>query len=291
MRVMLITGISGSGKSIALKVLEDDGFFCIDNLPVRFLREVIASLEQAGHNRVAVAADARNGESVAELREVLRGLSRHGHDIKVLFLDARTDKLVQRYSETRRRHPMSMRTNSDGQVPTLLECIEDERELMSALKDAGMSIDTSDLHPNTLRQWVREMAGTDRATLTVLFESFGFKHGLPLDADLVFDVRCLPNPFYIPELKPLTGLDEPVIHYLEQIPTVGRMIDCIAEFLQTWLPHYVLEHRSYLTVAIGCTGGQHRSVYIVEQLAARFRPSEHVLVRHRALSAGKPVTG
>lgn len=291
MRVMLITGISGSGKSIAIKVLEDDGFFCIDNLPVRFLRDVIASLEQAGHNRVAVAVDARNGESVAELREVLRGLSRHGHDIKVLFLDARTDKLVQRYSETRRRHPMSMRTKANGQVPTLLECIEDERELMSAVKDAGMSIDTSDLHPNTLRQWVREMAGTDRATLTVLFESFGFKHGLPLDADLVFDVRCLPNPFYIPELKPLTGLDEPVIHYLEQIPSVGRMIEHIAEFLQTWLPHYVLEHRSYLTVAIGCTGGQHRSVYIVEQLAARFRPSEHVLVRHRSLSAGNPRAG
>jgi len=287
MRVMLITGISGSGKSIALKVLEDDGFFCIDNLPVRFLRDVIGSLEQAGHGRVAVAVDARNGESVAELREVLRGLSHHGHDVKVLFLDARTDRLVQRYSETRRRHPMSVRRDAGDQPPTLLECIERERELMSAVKDAGMSIDTSDLHPNTLRQWVREMAGTDRATLTVLFESFGFKHGLPLDADLVFDVRCLPNPFYIPELRPLTGLDEPVIRYLEQIPAVARMIEHIAEFLQSWLSHYVLESRSYLTVAIGCTGGQHRSVYIVEQLAARFRPSEHVLVRHRSLSAGK----
>jgi UPF0042 nucleotide-binding protein len=284
---MLITGISGSGKSIALKVLEDDGFFCIDNLPVRFLHEVIASLQDAGHNRVAVAVDARNGESVAELRDMVRGLSQHGHDVKVLFLDARTDKLVQRYSETRRRHPMSMRRDADDKVPTLLECIEHERELMAAVKEAGISIDTSDLHPNTLRQWVREMAGTDRATLTVLFESFGFKHGLPLDADLVFDVRCLPNPFYIPELKPLTGLDEPVVKYLEAIPAVGQMIDHIAGFLQTWLPHYVLEHRSYLTVAIGCTGGQHRSVYIVEQLAARFRPSEHVLVRHRALSSGQ----
>jgi len=282
--VMLITGISGSGKSIALKVLEDDGFFCIDNLPVRFLREVIASLEQAGHNRVAVAADARNGESVAELREVLRGLSRHGHDIKVLFLDARTDKLVQRYSETRRRHPMSMRTNSDGQVPTLLECIEDERELMSALKDAGMSIDTSDLHPNTLRQWVRDVVQTDRATLTLLFESFAFKHGVPLDADLVFDVRCLPNPYYTAELRPLTGLDEPVANFLAAIPQVAKMVDDISRFLEDWLPHYVQENRHYLTVAIGCTGGQHRSVHVVQALARRFLPTERVLVRHRALA-------
>ena len=154
MRVMLITGISGSGKSIALRVLEDDGFFCIDNLPVRFLHDVIASLQQAGHNRVAVVVDARNGESVAELRDMIRGLAQHGHDVKVLFLDARTDKLVQRYSETRRRHPMSMRRDADDRVPTLLECIEHERQLMSVVKDAGMSIDTSDLHPNTDRKSV-----------------------------------------------------------------------------------------------------------------------------------------
>lgn len=287
MRVVLITGISGSGKSIAIKVLEDDGYFCIDNLPVRFLHEVIGSLQQAGHGRVAVSIDARNGESVAELREVIRGLSRYGHDVKVLFLDARTEKLVQRYSETRRRHPMSMRATSDEPVPTLLECIEHERELMSVIQDVGVRIDTSDLHPNVLRKWVREVAGTDRAWLTILFESFGYKHGVPLDADLVFDVRCLPNPFYMPELRPLTGLDAPVIHYLEAIPSVLRMIDDIAGFLQSWLPHYVLENRSYLTVAIGCTGGQHRSVYCVEQLAARFRATEHVLVRHRSLTSGK----
>lgn len=285
MRIVLITGISGSGKSIAIRALEDDGFFCIDNLPVRFLQEVIAALQQAGHRRVGLSIDARNGESLAELHEVLDGLARFGHDVKVIFLDARTDRLVRRYSETRRRHPMSMRTSPGQQVPTLLECIERERELMSLIRDSATAIDTSDLHPNTLRQWILEMAGTVRAGLTLLFESFGFKHGLPLDADLVFDVRCLPNPFYVAALRPLTGRDGPVADYLREIPETGRMIGDITRFLETWLPHYVQENRSYLTVAIGCTGGQHRSVYIVETLAGHFRENEQVLVRHRALAA------
>ncbi|MFA7664888.1 MAG: RNase adapter RapZ [Burkholderiaceae bacterium] len=284
MRLVLITGISGSGKSIALNVLEDDGFFCIDNLPVRFLDEVIGSLAAEGHQRLAVAIDARSGQSIDDLRHCAARLSGQGHDVRLLFLNARTETLVQRYSETRRRHPLSQRIGRDEEPPTLLEAIERERELMSVLEDLGVSVDTSELHPNVLRAWVRDVVGAERAPITLLFESFAFKHGVPLDADLVFDARCLPNPYYTPELRPMTGLDMPVAEYLRAIPSVGRLIEHIAGFLHTWLPHYLQENRSYLTVAIGCTGGQHRSVFCVEELAREFRRVEHVLVRHRALA-------
>jgi len=289
MRVVLITGISGSGKSIAINVLEDDGFYCIDNLPARFLHEVIASLSEVGHERVAVSIDARSGDSVAELRTMVVGLGRFGHDVKVIFLNARTETLVQRYSETRRRHPLSVRREpQDESDKTLVEAIEREREIMSVIEGVGVSLDTSDLHPNVLRQWVRDLVGAERAPLTLLFTSFAYKHGVPLDADLVFDARCLPNPYYTNELRPLTGVDEPVAAFLREIPSVQRLIDHIGNFLHTWLPFYIQENRSYLTVAVGCTGGQHRSVYCVEELARRFRRTEHVLVRHRALTQRLP---
>ncbi len=286
MQLIIVTGISGSGKSLAINVLEDAGYFCIDNLPVQYLLEVALSLEQEGQSQVAVSIDARVGKSLKGLREAVSSLRDHGHDVKVLFLNARTDALVQRYSETRRRHPLTL-PSSDEQGPTLSESIERERELMAEIEDFGVSIDTSDLHPNTLRQWVRDVVNADRATMTLLFESFAFKHGVPLDADLVYDVRCLPNPYYTAELRPLTGLDKPVAGFLASIPPVAKMIEDISRFLEDWLPHYVQDNRHYLTIAIGCTGGQHRSVYIVEALARRFAPTEHVLVRHRAL-AGRP---
>lgn len=286
MQLIIVTGISGSGKSLAINVLEDAGYFCIDNLPVQYLLEVALSLEQEGQSQVAVSIDARVGKSLKGLREAVSSLRDHGHDVKVLFLNARTDALVQRYSETRRRHPLTL-PSSDEQGPTLSESIERERELMAEIEDLGVSIDTSDLHPNTLRQWVRDVVDADRATMTLLFESFAFKHGVPLDADLVYDVRCLPNPYYTAELRPLTGLDKPVAAFLASIPPVAKMIEDISRFLEDWLPHYVQDNRHYLTIAIGCTGGQHRSVYIVEALAKRFAPSQHVLVRHRAL-AGRP---
>lgn len=288
MRIVLITGISGSGKSVAINVLEDDGFYCIDNLPVRFLQEVMASLRDAGHGRVAVSIDARGGESVAELRSMLAGLSRFGHDVKVIFLNARNDALIQRYSETRRRHPLSAGRSGadspDAPETTLIESIEREREMMSVMQDVGVSLDTSDLHPNVLRQWVRDVVGAQRAPMTLVFESFAYKHGVPLSSDLVFDARCLPNPYYTAELRPLCGLDEPVAEFLREIPSVQRFIDHITDFLHAWLPSYIQEHRSYLTVAVGCTGGQHRSVYCVEELTRRFRRTEHVLSRHRALT-------
>ncbi len=284
MRVVLITGISGSGKSIALNVLEDDGFYCVDNLPVRFLPDLIASLSASGQERVAVAIDARSGESVYELRHQVSRLSALGHDVKAIFLNASTPSLVQRYAETRRRHPMSLPAPGDDEHATLVEAISRERDVMSVLQDLGLSLDTSDLHPNVLRQWVRDVVGAERAALTLLFESFAYKEGVPLDADLAFDARCLPNPHYSPDLRPLTGLDAPVDAYLRQIPSVVRFVDHIAGFLHTWLPFYIQEHRSYLTVAIGCTGGQHRSVWCAQELASRFRRTEHVLVRHRGLA-------
>jgi UPF0042 nucleotide-binding protein len=284
LRVVLITGISGSGKSIALNVLEDDGFYCVDNLPVRFLPDLITLLSGSGQERVAVAIDARSGESVYELRHQVGQLSARGHDVKTIFLNASTPSLVQRYAETRRRHPMSLPAPGDDEHATLVEAISREREVMSVLQDLGLTLDTSDLHPNVLRQWVRDVVGAERAPVTLLFESFAYKEGVPLDADLAFDARCLPNPHYSPDLRPLSGLDEPVDAYLRQIPSVVRFVDQIAAFLHTWLPFYIQEHRSYLTVAIGCTGGQHRSVWCAQELANRFRRTEHVLVRHRGLA-------
>lgn len=297
MQLIIVTGISGSGKSLAIRVLEDAGYFCIDNLPVRYVLEVALSLERDGQKKVAMSIDARAGTSLGDLRQSVRQLKMEGHDVKVLFLNARTDTLVQRYSETRRRHPLTLPTrdsNDPDFAPTLEESIERERELMSEIEDIGIAIDTSDLHPNTLRQWVRDVVRADRASLTLLFESFAFKQGVPLDADLVFDVRCLPNPYYDVNLRALTGLDKPVQDFLAGIDSVQKMIQDISRFLTEWLPSYVQDNRHYLTVAIGCTGGQHRSVYVAQTLAEHFARTERVLVRHRAMAtrqAGNPTHG
>ena len=312
MQLIIVTGISGSGKSLAINVLEDAGYFCIDNLPVRYVLEVALSLEQEGHPKVAMSIDVRVGTSLTGLRDAVRQLRKLGHDVKVLFLNARTDALVQRYSETRRRHPLTLpgrnaaagttrppttegtpaHDPADPQLaPTLEESIERERELMAEIEDIGTAIDTSDLHPNTLRQWVRDLVRTDRASMTLLFESFAFKQGVPLDADLVFDVRCLPNPYYDAQLRALTGLDEPVKQFLADLEPVKKMIVDISRFITEWLPSYVQDNRHYLTIAIGCTGGQHRSVYVAQTLAEHFARTERVLVRHRAQAsrpAGSP---
>jgi UPF0042 nucleotide-binding protein len=179
---------------------------------------------------------------------------------------------------------MTMQAAEPAERGTLVEAIERERDVMAVLEDLGLAVDTTDLHPNVLRQWVREAVGAGRAPLTLLFESFAYKQGVPLDADIAFDARCLPNPYYDTELRPLTGLDAPVDAYLREIPSVLRFVEHIEGFLRTWLPFYIQEHRSYLTVAVGCTGGQHRSVWCVQELARRFQRTEHVLVRHRSLA-------
>ncbi|MDP3032078.1 MAG: RNase adapter RapZ [Rhodocyclaceae bacterium] len=278
MQLVLISGLSGSGKSIVLNVLEDAGYFCVDNLPAALLSGLAGHLLREGHERVAVAIDMRGGRGIAVLPPQLRQLEAGGVVLRLIFLDARDDVLIQRFSETRRRHPMA-----DGEL-TLAEGIRSEREALETLRDFGHRIDTSNLRPNALRAMVKDFISLEEAgRLTLLFQSFGFKHGLPLDADLVFDVRCLPNPHYDPLLRPLTGRDAEVIAFLTAQPEVLKMCEDIRRFIAEWLPAYVRDNRSYLTVALGCTGGQHRSVWFAETLAAHFRGQARVLVRHRAL--------
>ena len=277
MQIVLISGLSGSGKSIALNVLEDAGYYVVDNLPAVLLPQLVAHLRGAGWRRVAVAVDMRSGVSIAALPQQVEALRATVRDLRVIFLEARDDALIARFSETRRRHPLAI------DDVTLEEAIQREREALESIAELGHRIDTSDLHPNTLRAWVKDfiqMASTEGMTL--MFESFGFKYGIPLDADLVFDVRCLPNPHYDPSLRPLTGRDQPVIEFLENIPEVERMAQDIRQFVANWLPAYLRDNRSYLTVAIGCTGGQHRSVYLAEWLAEHFRDQLEVIVRHRS---------
>jgi RNase adapter protein RapZ len=279
MQLILITGLSGSGKSVALNVLEDSGYYYVDNLPARLLPQTLGYLAGAGHPRVAISVELRSAEALAELPRQIADFRERGHDVRVLFLEAKTDTLIKRFSETRRRHPLS-----DDRL-TLTECIERERALLSGLADVAARIDTSDVGPSALRSWVKDFIGASATGLTLLFESFGFKHGIPLDADLVFDVRSLPNPNYDPRLRPLTGRDQPVIEFLGAEPRVRKMLEDIGRFVADWLPDFARDNRSYLTVAIGCTGGQHRSVYFAEALAGRFRGQAQVLVRHREIKA------
>jgi len=278
MQLILITGLSGSGKSVALNVLEDSGYYYVDNLPARLLPQTVDFLAGAGHPRVALSVELRSAEALAELPKQVSSFRARGHDVRVLFLEAKTDTLIKRFSETRRRHPLS-----DGGL-TLTECIERERAQLADVADLADRVDTSDLGPNTLRNWVKDFVGVPRTGLTLLFESFGFKHGIPLDADLVFDVRCLPNPNYDPRLRPLTGRDPAVVEFLGSDAATRKMLEDIRRFVADWLPAFDRDNRSYLTVAIGCTGGQHRSVYFAETLAAHFRGQAQVLVRHRELA-------
>jgi RNase adapter protein RapZ len=278
MQLVLITGLSGSGKSVALDVLEDASYYCVDNLPVQLLPNLVAFLQREGHERVALTMDVRSGQSVEKLPADLEALRAGGITVRVLFLDAKTDTLLRRFSETRRRHPLS-----EGTV-TLTEAISRERELLHGIAGAAHHIDTSDLSANALRAWVKDFVGLKGHGLTLLFESFGYKNGVPLDADLVFDVRCLPNPHYDTRLRPLTGRDAAVVEFLQAESEVALLLDDIGTFVASWLPCYQRDNRSYLTVAVGCTGGRHRSVYITETLAQRFNQTMPVLVRHRELA-------
>ena len=279
MQLVLISGLSGSGKSIALNVLEDAGYFCVDNLPALLLTPLLDQLKLTNHQRVAVAVDMRSGASIAALPNELRQIEASGIQLRFIFCDARDEVLIQRFSETRRRHPLA------GEGTTLAEAIASEREALETLLKDAHRIDTSYLRANALRAFVKEFVELDdREGLTLLFESFGFKHGIPLDADLVFDVRCLPNPHYDPALRHLTGRDPEVMHFLIGQPQVQRMEDDIHRFISDWLPAYIRDNRTYLTVAIGCTGGQHRSVFLAERLCTRLQSSVRSLVRHRALA-------
>jgi RNase adapter protein RapZ len=277
MKLVLVSGMSGSGKSIALTVLEDAGYYCVDNLPAPLLEEVVQFLSEAGHEHIAVSVDARS-VALSSLPERLAGLRSQGIDSRLLYLEATRESLLRRFSETRRRHPLA------GEGLTVAEAIERERDMLGSVAELGHRIDTSDLQPKALRQWIRDLLNLHSGSLMLLFESFGFKEGIPLDANWVIDARMLPNPHYEPELKPLTGHDRPVIEFLERQEAAERLFSDVKQFLMRWLPEMVRDNRYHVTVAIGCTGGQHRSVYLAEKLAAHFRKNWPVLVRHRGLA-------
>ncbi len=273
---MLVSGLSGSGKSIALKVLEDAGYYCVDNLPATLLLEVVDFLADAGNERVAVSVDARSA-ALAALPEHIAQLKSRGFDCRVLYLESTTPTLLRRFSETRRRHPLA------GAL-SLTEAIERERGLLAGVAELGSRIDTSELQPRVLQNWIRDLLGLGRGALILLFESFSYKHGIPLDADWVLDARMIANPHYDPQLRPLTGRDAPVIEYLARDRLAQHWLEDVRALLARWLPEIARENRSHVTVAIGCTGGRHRSVYLAERLAAAFGADWKVLVRHRGLA-------
>lgn len=276
MKIVLISGLSGSGKSVALRQMEDSGYFCVDNLPLEMLPALVSyHIERADETELAVSVDVRSGIDIAQAREQIAYLRGLGHRVEVLFVEAEEGVLVRRFSETRRGHPLS------NQDMTLLESLKKEREWLFPLKEIAYCIDTSQMNAQQLRQAVRQWLKVERTGLLVILESFGFKYGVPANADFIFDMRSLPNPYYDLELRAFTGTDRPVRDYLDGQPLVQEMVDDIERFVTHWLPRLEDESRSYVTVAIGCTGGQHRSVYVVEKLARRLKGRYELLIRHR----------
>ena len=284
MKLVIVSGLSGSGKSVALRTLEDAGYYCIDNLPLGMLPEVIETMLDTTprpYDQVAIAIDARSGvkssdrfgEIIAQLREQLL-------ELRILFLTADTKRLLKRFSETRRKHPLSR------QGLPLADAIQQERRLLEdIMANADISIDSSELNVHELRQAINDrLLIHSGSEMGILIQSFGFKNGVPADTDFVFDVRCLPNPHWEAGLKPLTGRDMAVVKFLESYPEVEAMFKSIHGFLKKWTPRFEKENRSYLTISIGCTGGKHRSVYLAERLAeALNKKREQVSIRHRDL--------
>jgi RNase adapter protein RapZ len=282
MKLVIISGRSGSGKTTALRALEDGGYNCIDNFPVGLLQSLVHNalrdpLQRGGH--VAVCIDARSRD-LERFPEILMALDRMDLDSQVIYLDALSATLVKRFSETRRRHPLT------NDYTDLLQAIEAESEVLESIADlADLTIDTTTMRGRQLTELIAaRIIGDARSGLSLLFRSFGYKFGVPVDADLVFDIRCLPNPYWVDSLRPLTGLDDAVCRYLDDDPSVGEMFDDLCRFLERWLPRFEDDHRAYMTVAIGCTGGQHRSIYMTEKLGRHFEGRfASVLVRHREL--------
>lgn len=285
LEVILITGMSGSGKSVALRALEDAGYYCVDNLPPELLVSFVEVERQHKVSRIAIAMDVRSASSLPLVPKQLLALRSQGVTVKTVFLDANTDTLVHRFSETRRKHPLSS-NQADDQRRALTDAIEMERQLLSDLREESHVIDSSLIRSTQLQGYIKQLVAAPTTQLTLVFESFGFKRGIPLDADYVFDVRMLPNPHYDPVLRPLTGRDLPVAEFLKAQEDVRTMFKQVEAFLAHWLPRLAQDHRSYVTVAIGCTGGQHRSVFLVEELAKHFSKTHTTLRRHREMDAG-----
>ena len=278
MKIFIFTGLSGSGKSVALRTLEDLDFYCIDNLPIQILDACIKTLINQGYSNVAISLDVRNPSFLGMLPEEVINLSNQGIEVKIIFLDASNESLLRRYSETRRPHPLS------NKKMTLFESIEAERKLLESLKINAEHIDTSRLTPQQLKNHVRGLVENKHYHLQLILQSFGFKHGIPLDTDFTFDVRCLPNPFYEDELKQLSGTDSRVAEYLNGSANTRKIIDDIHQLISRWLPLFIDEGRVTIAVSVGCTGGQHLSVYVAEQLKNKFKQDYRTLMRHRDLS-------
>ena len=293
MNIVIITGMSGSGKSVALHALEDIGYYCVDNLPPELLQDFVALEHKQQASHVAIATDARSGASLQLVTEQLQALRAQGHSVRAIFLDASTTTLVRRYSETRRKHPLaqtrSSESNLDGEElrNDLVQSIELEREMLLSIRAESHIVDTSAIRSVRLQAYIKELTRTSNTQMTLVFESFAFKRGVPVDADYVFDVRMLPNPHYEPALRELTGRDAPVAEFLTAQAEVQAMQQGITQFLEQWLEPMAKDQRSYVTVAIGCTGGQHRSVFLVEQLTRVFSARKDApwvtLKRHREL--------
>lgn len=283
MKLLIISGLSGSGKSTALRSLEDLDFYCIDNLPLSMLPGLAAQMHTCPDDTLentAVGIDARTMLDASEdIQDILDKIRRHGIDCRVIFFKADAAHLLKRYSETRRRHPLS-----NGKL-SLAEAIKHESKMLEGISAmASQHIDTSHMTPHDLRDFVTEHLADSAHGMSVLFESFGFKHGIPTEADFIFDARCLPNPHWEPALRPLTGQDKPVEDFLEQQSETRELVEDINRFLSNWLPRFEQANRNYITIAIGCTGGQHRSVYLVRQLVKLFQQQhDNVLIRHREL--------
>ena len=285
MHLVLVTGMAGAGKSIALSGLEDAGYFCVDNLPPELLAELLTLQRQQGTERIAIAIDARSVRSLPLLPDILQTLAAHAVQVQEIFLDASDEVLVRRFSETRRRHPLSGSHLDTGDM-SVAQAIRAERALLQPLLDRPdlTLIDTSLLRSAQLLTQIKQLVAAQSASLTVVLQSFAFKRGLPLDANFVFDLRMLPNPFYEPSLRSLTGCDAAVAQFLDEQSAVQAMREQVLHFLQHWLPPMAQEHRSYVNISIGCTGGQHRSVYMVERLHQALSPHWTVIKRHRELS-------
>ncbi len=286
MKLFVVSGLSGAGKSVALNTLEDMGYYCIDNLPANllpaFANQMVAP-NGVPYDNAAVGIDARNpAQALEKFPAIIADLRSRGVACELLFLEADDPILIKRFSETRRRHPLT------GDRVSLAEAIARERELLGELAEhADLRLDTSLTTLHQLRDLIRSRVGLSVGiALSLLMESFGYKHGMPRDADFVFDVRCLPNPHWVPALRPLTGKDAPVAEFLAAAPLVDEMFESVRSFLEQWIPRFQADNRSYLTVALGCTGGQHRSVYLAERLGRYFQSQGeiNVIVRHREMA-------
>lgn len=282
MKLVIVSGLSGSGKSIALQVLEDLEYYCIDNLPINMLEALTKEIISAKHEYVAVGIDARNVATELEhFPQQIKQLQKNNINCEIFFLEASSAALIKRFSETRRKHPLS-----NKETP-LNEAIVQERYLLEPISSkADLRIDTSSTNVHQLRDLIKARVKTaDSQSISIMFESFGFKHGVPINSDFVFDIRCLPNPHWVPELRSLTGFDEEVINYLDEYDEVNEMLTDIMEFMDKWIPRFEADNRSYISIAIGCTGGQHRSVYLVNKLAKMTKNKHNtVLSRHREIS-------